>query len=493
MNIAHLVTLFRIVALPVIIVLLLIHSYGASIAAMILLLLALLSDRLDGYIARKREEVTKIGSFLDPFADKLLVMGLLLFFFFHDQFWLSALLVFIVRDIFVGVIHWMAAHDDIQIKEQQGYGVIVLYSQFGILFSFLLRELFQTGGFSYLSFPATMVRAFTILTVVLAVLSLLAYIYIYFHGVRNKRLIGKLLKKEEIIILANCKSRGYFDGYRRHLLNVFRKRRKAKLVFLPKIDDMLQGLKQRVGRIRHVVIAGGDGSFEAALNYKPFWKKSLGFFPLGAGNAYYSQFYKGKRFEYLRSRFKFRETLFDVLEVEWKEGQKERRRQTGFLSIGVDADIARLTTHQRTLHGFRDYVSACLKAAREVESSYDLICQVDGKRHYFRNTVTMTLAKTPYLGYGFRSLVGTVHQDDGQVYGSAVVNRHFRLSNKPLRLWAFLLARLNLDKAPLFNVKGTKIDIRSDKPFPIQAGGEFLGYAKAIHVRVARQQKVLVI
>src|SRR3989338_1146930 len=117
MNIAHLVTLFRIVALPVIIVLLLIHSYGASIAAMILLLLALLSDRLDGYIARKREEVTKIGSFLDPFADKLLVMGLLLFFFFHDQFWLSALLVFIVRDIFVGVIHWMAAHDDIQIKE----------------------------------------------------------------------------------------------------------------------------------------------------------------------------------------------------------------------------------------------------------------------------------------------------------------------------------------------------------------------------------------
>ena len=77
-------------------------------------------------------------------------------------------------------------------------------------------------------------------------------------------------------------------------------------MYLPLKKNMYENIEQKIKDDQQIIIAGGDGSFESALNYKPFWKKRLGFFPLGAGNAFYSYFYKGKRFEYLRSWFQFR-------------------------------------------------------------------------------------------------------------------------------------------------------------------------------------------
>ena len=44
---------------------------------MIVFALAVISDALDGYLARKLNQISRIGSFLDPIADKLLVVGVL--------------------------------------------------------------------------------------------------------------------------------------------------------------------------------------------------------------------------------------------------------------------------------------------------------------------------------------------------------------------------------------------------------------------------------
>ncbi len=77
-NWANRVTLLRIVFIPVFIVTLLANmpDWGPFLAAGLFTLLAI-TDGVDGYLARSRNEVTTFGKFLDPLADKLLVAAAL--------------------------------------------------------------------------------------------------------------------------------------------------------------------------------------------------------------------------------------------------------------------------------------------------------------------------------------------------------------------------------------------------------------------------------
>lgn len=76
-NAPNLITMFRIALIPVVCVFL--HRAGPveSFVAACLLALAAVSDFLDGYLARKRNLVSVLGKFLDPLADKLIVMATL--------------------------------------------------------------------------------------------------------------------------------------------------------------------------------------------------------------------------------------------------------------------------------------------------------------------------------------------------------------------------------------------------------------------------------
>src|SRR6202163_1184064 len=72
MTLANKITVLRIIAIPILIIALLEHQLGWARAIFIL---SILSDALDGTIARIRGERTPLGSFLDPMADKLLLLG----------------------------------------------------------------------------------------------------------------------------------------------------------------------------------------------------------------------------------------------------------------------------------------------------------------------------------------------------------------------------------------------------------------------------------
>ena len=75
MNLPNKLTLLRIIAIPVFIVVLMMgHRYIATI----IFIAAALTDMLDGHIARKYNLVTNFGKLMDPLADKLLVMAALL-------------------------------------------------------------------------------------------------------------------------------------------------------------------------------------------------------------------------------------------------------------------------------------------------------------------------------------------------------------------------------------------------------------------------------
>lgn len=77
MNLANKLTLVRIILVPVFMFVLLTKiRYGEFIAAGIFILAAI-TDGLDGYIARKHNQVTRLGKLMDPLADKLLVTAAL--------------------------------------------------------------------------------------------------------------------------------------------------------------------------------------------------------------------------------------------------------------------------------------------------------------------------------------------------------------------------------------------------------------------------------
>lgn len=73
LNLPNLLSLFRILLVPPLVVVLLTKFEGKEWWGLGLFLLAALMDFLDGYLARRRKEVTRLGTLLDPAADKILI------------------------------------------------------------------------------------------------------------------------------------------------------------------------------------------------------------------------------------------------------------------------------------------------------------------------------------------------------------------------------------------------------------------------------------
>jgi CDP-diacylglycerol--glycerol-3-phosphate 3-phosphatidyltransferase len=71
-NLPNALTLLRIFLVPILVVLLLTRSDGGLFLGTAVFGLAVLTDYLDGYFARRRNQITKFGMLLDPLADKLL-------------------------------------------------------------------------------------------------------------------------------------------------------------------------------------------------------------------------------------------------------------------------------------------------------------------------------------------------------------------------------------------------------------------------------------
>jgi CDP-diacylglycerol--glycerol-3-phosphate 3-phosphatidyltransferase len=78
MNIPNSLTLFRIFLIPVFVIVLVLNIPYGDLLAAIIFIAAALTDSLDGYLARKYKQITKLGIILDPIADKLLITAALI-------------------------------------------------------------------------------------------------------------------------------------------------------------------------------------------------------------------------------------------------------------------------------------------------------------------------------------------------------------------------------------------------------------------------------
>ena len=77
MNLPNSLTIARLILIPVFLLTASMKFLYADYAAAGIFLLAALTDGLDGYFARKRKEVTRLGNFLDPVVDKILITAAL--------------------------------------------------------------------------------------------------------------------------------------------------------------------------------------------------------------------------------------------------------------------------------------------------------------------------------------------------------------------------------------------------------------------------------
>ena len=75
MNLPNKLTMLRICMIPFFVVFAKLGDFGYQVIAVVIYILACLTDMLDGRIARGRNLVTNFGKFMDPIADKLLVMS----------------------------------------------------------------------------------------------------------------------------------------------------------------------------------------------------------------------------------------------------------------------------------------------------------------------------------------------------------------------------------------------------------------------------------
>lgn len=149
LNPPNVLTLLRILAIPVLVLILLPPagrdiSFARSVAAFLLFVAATLTDLFDGYIARRYGMVTSLGKLLDPLADKLLVCAAMVMLIPPERVpaWMAVIVV--AREIGVTALRGMASTEGVVIAASQlgkaktlllniGMGLLILhYPVFGL-------------------------------------------------------------------------------------------------------------------------------------------------------------------------------------------------------------------------------------------------------------------------------------------------------------------------------------------------------------------------
>jgi CDP-diacylglycerol--glycerol-3-phosphate 3-phosphatidyltransferase len=119
LNLPNILTMARIAAIPLMASLLLSPSRCAGFWAAIVFALASITDWLDGYLARRMGIVTVFGKFLDPIADKLIVMAALIMILPFDRVPAWMVLVILGREIIITGLRGIASSEGIVIQASE--------------------------------------------------------------------------------------------------------------------------------------------------------------------------------------------------------------------------------------------------------------------------------------------------------------------------------------------------------------------------------------
>ena len=168
MNLPNKLTTFRVILIPFFVFFLLapyFEGYGNYIA-LVIFIVASLTDFLDGKIARKYNLVTNFGKFMDPLADKLLVCSALICLIALDRIPAWIVIVIISREFIISGFRLIAAENGVVIAANY-WGKFKTVSQMIMIILLILNF---DGIFHILA------RGFVWISLALTIISLLTYI-----------------------------------------------------------------------------------------------------------------------------------------------------------------------------------------------------------------------------------------------------------------------------------------------------------------------------
>ena len=146
MNTANKLTMLRVVLIPVFLVLLYLPIPFHRVFALVIFILASVTDFIDGYIARHYNQVTDFGKFMDPLADKLLVCSAMICLIPSGKLDAAIVIVIIAREFIISGFRLVASDAGIVIAASywgkfktvfQMAMIIVLIADFGGIFDII--------------------------------------------------------------------------------------------------------------------------------------------------------------------------------------------------------------------------------------------------------------------------------------------------------------------------------------------------------------------
>lgn len=199
MNLPNKLTVARICMIPAVIAVILLTGVCIPTVAGCLIATALFgitsfTDFLDGKIARKYNLVTSFGKFLDPLADKMLVIGTMLAIFYRFdalRFWfLWALIIVIFREFAVTGLRMIAVSDGGEVIAANMLGKIKTVTQIVALLMALLEPVIEHLLGLAFDYPLAGVYPLTIITIVISTFftlwSGISYIWSYRGYLKQK-------------------------------------------------------------------------------------------------------------------------------------------------------------------------------------------------------------------------------------------------------------------------------------------------------------------
>lgn len=186
-NLPNIITMFRVVMIPIVMVLLQEGTPVMNYWAGWVYTAATITDALDGYLARKQGLVSVVGKFLDPLADKLLVMATLVLMVSMGRVPAWVVVVILGRELSISMLRMIASSEGVVIAAGEGGKAKTALQMVAVLFLMLHHRYVIDFWFTELSVDFNVAGLWLLyLSVFFAITSAGEYVKLFVEAVEAK-------------------------------------------------------------------------------------------------------------------------------------------------------------------------------------------------------------------------------------------------------------------------------------------------------------------